>query len=271
MEPLAAPQPGFQAGPQERIPAGFQPVAQPAPLDRIVLYFHGGGYVLGSLKSSLLLCVPLAEALALPVCMFEYRLAPEHPYPAALEDALSVYHWLRSSGYQNEQIVFLGDSAGGGLALATAMALRDRGEPLPAALLLYSPWTDLTNSSASHRTNAGRDVMLTTDMLQRWARLYAGSRPLEEPYISPRFGTFAGLPPMLVQVDESEILLDDSRLVADAARAAGVPVELEIWQGLWHVWPAVGNMIPETTLSFQRIQDFLSRILNYTKTSTGML
>ncbi|MCA1949345.1 MAG: alpha/beta hydrolase [Treponema sp.] len=235
-----------------------------SPQGPIVLYFHGGVYVLGSIESSLLLCAPLAEALSLPMFLFEYRLAPEHPYPAALDDALAAYHWLRSSGYQGEQIVFLGDSAGGGLALAAAMALRDRDEPLPGALLLYSPWTDLTNSSDSHRTNAGRDVMLTTGMLQRWARSYAGSRPLDDPYISPRFGSFKDLPPILIQVDESEIFLDDSRSVADAARAAGVPVELEIWQGLWHVWPAVGTMIPETMLSFQRIKDFLSPFLKYT-------
>ena len=234
-------------------PAG----AAPGP---VLLYMHGGGYVTGSIASSLMISMPLAEALSIPLFAFDYRLAPEYPYPAALEDALLAYHWLLSQGYNAQDIILLGDSAGGGLALATAMALRDEGEPLPAGLVLFSPWTDLTNTSPSHTAHANRDVMLTTAQLNRWAEAYAGDTPRDEPYISPRFGTFTGLPPLLIQVDESEILLDDSHSVADAARSAGVDVSLIVWQGLWHVWPAVGPMLPETLAAYEEISTFLKKL-----------
>lgn len=224
--------------------------------DRVILYVHGGGYVTGSIEASLMITMPLVAALSVPIFAFDYRLAPEHPYPAALEDTLLAYHWLISEGYKAEHIMLLGDSAGGGLALAAAMTLRDEGEPMPAGLVLFSPWTDLSNSGASHRTNAQRDVMLSTAQLERWAEAYAGTTPRDEPYLSPRFGSFMGLPPMLIQVDESEILLDDSRAVAEAAQSAGAMVTLKVWQGLWHVWPAVGTALPETAESYELIKDW---------------
>jgi len=238
--------------------AWFRPTdAAPGP---VILYMHGGGYVTGSIASSLMISLPLAEALSIPLFTFDYRLAPEHPYPAALEDALLAYHWLIAQGYRSQDIIFLGDSAGGGLALATAMALRDEGEPLPAGLVLLSPWTDLTNTSPSHTANANRDVMLTSAQLNRWAEAYAGDTPRDEPYISPRFGNFAGLPPLFIQVDDSEILLDDSRSVAEAARSAGVNVSLQVWQGLWHVWHAVGPMLPETLAAYEEISGFIKKL-----------
>ncbi len=244
----------FDAMPLARI------VPQPSRSGPVILYFHGGGYVTGSIGSSLMISMPLAEALALPVVVFEYRLSPENPYPAAREDALLAYHWLISEGCSPENLIMLGDSAGGGLALATAMALRDAGERGPAALVLLSPWTDLTNSSPSHRTNADRDVMLTTSQLESWALCYAGKTPRDDPAVSPRFGNFTGLPPILIQVDESEILLDDSRSVAESARAAGVPQSLQVWQGLWHVWPAVGPLLPETDAAYKEIGLFLKSL-----------
>ncbi len=224
---------------------------------RVVLYLHGGGYVTGSIESYLMLCVPLARALGLRVVVPEYRLAPEHPYPAALEDVLKAYRGLLARGYSGSDIVLAGDSAGGGLCLATALSLRDSGDPMPAAVICLSPWADLSNSGASHAANAKSEVLLDTATLDRWAALYAGGARLEDPYLSPVRGDFRGLPPLLIQVDRGEILLDDSRTVAEKARAAGVDLSLSVWDGLWHVWPALGDLVPESGAAFAEARTFL--------------
>lgn len=224
---------------------------------RVVLYLHGGGYVTGSIESYLMLCVPLARALGLRVVVPEYRLAPEHPYPAALQDALAAFRGLPAEGYSGSGIVLAGDSAGGGLCLAAALSLRDSGEPMPAALLCLSPWADLSDSGASHAANVKSEVLLDTGTLDTWASLYAGGARLDDPYLSPVRGNFRGLPPLLIQVDRGEILLDDSRAVAEKAAAAGVDASLSVWDGLWHVWPALGDLVPESGAAFAEMREFL--------------
>jgi len=240
-------------------------VSPARPVDgRVVLYLHGGGYVTGSIDASLMLCVPMARALGLKLALPEYRLAPEHPFPAALDDALKAYRWLlaetRARGGTAADIVLAGDSAGGGLALATVQALRDSGEALPSAVLCLSPWADLTHSGASHEANAASDVLLTTEMLKLWASYYAGATALDDPLVSPAFADFSGFPPMLIQVDNDEVLLDDSLRVERAARAAGVDARLRRWDGLWHVWPALGDLIPESRKAFEEMSRFLASL-----------
>ena len=224
---------------------------------RVVLYLHGGGYVTGSIESYGMLCVPLARALGLRVIVPEYRLAPEHPYPAALQDALSAYRSLRALGYSGSDIVLAGDSAGGGLCLAAALSLRGSGDPAPAAVICLSPWADLSNSGASHASNAKSEALLDTGDLDRWAALYAGGARREDPYVSPVNGDFRGFPPLLIQVDRGEILLDDSTALAEKAEAAGVDVILRVWDGLWHVWPALGDLVPESAAAFAEMREFL--------------
>jgi acetyl esterase/lipase len=235
------------------------PLAQAGPLaGKILLHFHGGGYVSGSIDAHLLMCIPMARDLGIDLLLPEYRLAPESPFPAALEDALAAHRWLLAQGYAAKDIFFSGDSAGGGLALAAAFELRDRGEALPAAIVCISPWADLTNSGSSHVENARAEVLLSTQTLAEWALCYAGPEKLREPLVSPVFGVFGGLPPLLIQVGSEDILLSDSLLLAQKARAAGVPVKLSVWKGLWHVWHVFGNLLPESKLAFAEMAAFLA-------------
>lgn len=224
---------------------------------RVILYLHGGGYVSGSIVAYLMLCVPMAKTLGTGIFLPEYRLAPEDPFPAALEDALKAYRWLLARGYRAGDIVVAGDSAGGGLSLALVQALREAGEALPAALVCLSPWADLTHSNASHRDNADRELLLDTGMLSLWASYYAAGTDLVNPFVSPVFADYRGFPPLYILVGGDELLLDDARSVAERAAAAGVDVELSVWDELWHVWPILGSLIPESRLAFEAIQRFL--------------
>jgi len=232
---------------------------QPVDADekQVVLHLHGGGYVTGSIGAYLMLCIPMAKALRTRIILPEYRLAPEHPFPAALDDALKAYRWLLAQGYAGSSIILSGDSAGGGLCLATVQALRDAGDPLPGAVLCMSPWTDLTHASQSHKDNIRSEVLLRTDMLKLWASYYAGTADLKNPLISPAFADFRGFPPLLILVDRGEILFDDARMVAERAKAAGVQVTLSVWDGLWHVWPIVGALVPESGQAFDEMARFL--------------
>ncbi len=232
-----------------------------ADVKRVILHLHGGGYVTGSIGAYLMLCIPMAKSLRTRIILPEYRLAPEHPFPAALEDALKAYRWLLAQGYTGSSIVLSGDSAGGGLCLATVQALRDAGEPLPGAVLCLSPWTDLTHSSQSHKDNIRSEVLLRTEMLTLWASYYAGSADLRDPLISPVFADFKGFPPLLILVDRGEILLDDARTIAERAKAAGVQVTLSVWDELWHVWPIVGDLVPESGMAFDEMARFLGEKL----------
>lgn len=227
---------------------------------RVLLYLHGGGYVTGFIDSSLMLCVPMARELGLRLVLPEYRLAPEHPFPAAIDDALKAYRWLLAEGYSPGEIALAGDSAGGGLCLAVIQAIRDSGGPVPAAALCLSPWADLTHSGRSHAENAATDPLLHLGMLKLWASYYSGGAELSDPLISPVFADFTGFPPLLLQVDSGELLLDDSLAIAERARAAGVDARLIRREGLWHVWPALGDLIPESGQAFRAMREFLSSI-----------
>lgn len=249
----------------ERVDIDGLPAAwiRPAGADqnKVILYLHGGGYVSGSIDSHLMLCLPMAQTLKMNLLLPEYRLAPEDPFPAALEDALAAYRWLLAHGTGPGDIIICGDSAGGGLSVATALALRDAVESVPAAVVCISPWADLTHQGQSHLTKAETEAVLKTEVLKEWALCYTDEANLTNPLVSPVCADFHGLPPLLIQVGSEEILLDDARLLAEKAKADGVDVTLRIWEGMWHVWPALGNLIPESRQAFEEIGQFLNGVI----------
>lgn len=224
---------------------------------RIVLYLHGGGYNAGSITSHLPLTSNIALATKARVLAIDYRLAPEHPFPAAVEDALAAYRWLLKESSQARHIVVAGDSAGGGLTLSLLLSLREKKLPLPAAAVCLSPWTDLTCTGESWTANAKVDFMLKKGSTFNAARLYAGEADLRTPLASPLYADLAGLPPMLIQVGSEEVLLSDSTLIAEKARSAGVDVTLENWKGMQHVWQYTASMIPEARQAVTRIGEFI--------------
>jgi acetyl esterase/lipase len=224
-------------------------------LERAILYLHGGGYTLGSIATHRFLMQAIGQATGARVLGVDYRLAPENPFPAAVEDAVSAWRWMLEHGLVATRCAIAGDSAGGGLTLATLIALRDRGMPLPGATALLSPWTDLTGSGASVRTKAAEDPMVTQAMLGRMAAAYAAD-DLRHRLASPLFADLAALPPMLIQVGSAEILLDDSTRLAERARAAGTEVELETWPDMVHVFQAFPSLA-EAGQAIARIGEFV--------------
>lgn len=226
-----------------------------------LLYLHGGGYNGGSPRSHGELAVRLARAAGMAAVVPEYRLAPEHPFPAALEDALTTYRWLleRHDG-DASAIAVAGDSAGGGLAVAICLALRDEGEPLPLALALLSPWVDLTCSSPSWEQEFEADAVLDPS-LEIAAERYLNGLDARDPLASPLFADLVGLPPMLIQVGTQEVLYDDAVALADRATRAGLEVELEIGEELIHVWQLF-PITPEAIAATARIGRFLAAHAN---------
>jgi acetyl esterase/lipase len=232
---------------------------------RGILYLHGGGYVIGSPTTHRGLAGHLAIASRARVLLIDYRLAPEHPFPAALEDARAAYRFLLDQGFDPRRIAIGGDSAGGGLTLATALSLRDSGTPLPAALFLISPWTDQTFSGDSVQSRAGRDPLLQPYSSDWMVETYAGSYPLTHPYISPLFADLRGLPPTFIQVGSEEILFDDSARLEAKLKEAGAPVELEVWEGMWHVFQAFVPYVPEAQEAILHIGSFIERLFEEKK------
>lgn len=213
--------------------------------DAALLYLHGGGYVVGTPTTGAALAVNIAQQSGMKVFSPDYRLAPEHPFPAALDDAVAVYRGMLDAGLSPERIGVAGDSAGGGLGLALVVALRDAGLPVPGALGLVSPWADLTGGGDSVLTLAGCDpVFPEPPQLFAFAEAYAADTPLADPRISPLNGNLTGLPPMLIQAGSREILLSDATRLAHKAQNAGVDVTLEVWDGMWHVFNMFAN-VPE--------------------------
>jgi acetyl esterase/lipase len=208
----------------------------------VILYFHGGAYVVGSINTHRQFIGRLVEAAGCEGLAVNYRLAPEHPFPAALEDALTAFRWLLDQNYDPGQIVLAGDSSGGGLALATLVALRESSLPLPAGAVCISPWTDLAITGMSIQTKARFDFVLTPESLPRYAGFYAGDQDVRDPLISPLYADFSDLPPLYILVGEDEILLDDATRLAAKAREAGVIVTLDIWEGMFHVFPLVPGL-----------------------------
>jgi acetyl esterase/lipase len=220
-----------------------------------VLYLHGGGYVLGSLDTHREMMARVSGATQARVLGIDYRLAPEHPYPAALDDAVAGYRWLLERGLEPTRLLIAGDSAGGGLTVATLVKLRELGVPRPAAGVLFSPWTDLTGSGDSVRTRAAADPMIRPEMLATLAAHYHAATPASHPLVSPLFADLGGLPPLLVQVGEDEILLDDATRLAARAQAAGVTVELTVWSGAFHVFQMFPQL-PEAAEALAQVARF---------------
>jgi epsilon-lactone hydrolase len=212
---------------------------------RTIIALRGGGYCLGSLASNRHFGGLLAEVSGSRVLSVGYRNAPEHPFPAALDDVLDTYRWLLATGTDPAPVAIAGNSAGGGLALSVLLALRDAGDPLPAAAIALSPWTDLAATGESLRTNAATEVLLDPVHLPATAALYVDTEHLCHPYVSPLYGDLTGLPPLLVQASTSEILLDDATRLADRARGAGVDVTLHLADGVPHVWHLFADALPE--------------------------
>jgi len=225
--------------------------------DHVVLYLHGGGYVLGGPSTHRLLVARLARACDGQGLTVDYRLGPEHPYPAALDDAVSAYRWLLETGVAPAKIVIAGDSAGGGLTAATLVALRDAGVTLPAAAVCISPWTDLTLTAPSMTSKAASDPMVSRETLAPMAEAYLGGTDPATPLVSPVFAELAGLPPLLIHVGGREVLLDDATRLAERARAAGVEVTLEQWDEMIHVWHAFSPIITEADDAVAKIGTFV--------------
>jgi acetyl esterase/lipase len=245
----------------EAVSAGGVPaewiVPPNAANDRVILYLHGGGYVMGSINTHRAMIARIARASEAKALALNYRMAPEDPFPTAVDDATAAYRWLLAQGYKPGKIVISGDSAGGGLTLATLLALRDAGTPLPAAAVPISPWADLEGTGASVETRAAADPMVDKAGLLRMAQMYAGDSDPKNPLISPIYADYKGLPPMLIQVGDAEILLDDSTRVAERARAAGIKVELEAWPEMFHVWHVFAKILPEGQQAIDRIGEYV--------------
>jgi monoterpene epsilon-lactone hydrolase len=224
---------------------------------RVVLYLHGGGYVIGSPRSHRHLAAAIAGAARASALLLDYRLAPEHPYPAAVEDATAAYRWLLDRAVAPGRIVIAGDSAGGGLTVATLLALREAGVPLPAAGVCISPWVDLTCGGDSYRTKAAADPIVTRAGVAQMAQAYLGATPPRTPLASPLFADLRGLPPLLIHVGSEEVLLDDARLLAERARAAGVEVTLEVYDRMIHVWHWFLPMLDEAQSAVEAIGRFV--------------
>ncbi len=225
--------------------------------DAALLYLHGGGYVIGSPDTHRNITAHLAQRLGCAVLSLDYGLAPERPHPAAVNDAVAAYRWLLGHGFSASRLAIAGDSAGGGLTLAALMKLRDDGIALPAAAVPISPWTDMTLSGATMRTMAGQDPLCNAEGLGRMAKWFVGDGDASDPYASPVFGDFVGLPPLLIQVGEIETLRDDAVRVERAAIAAGVACELEIFPEMIHVFQAFVGMVPEADGALDKIGVFL--------------
>ena len=223
----------------------------------VILYLHGGGYVAGSAATHRPITAALARLARRRVFSLDYRLAPEHPFPAALEDAVAAYEWVLSRGIAPGQVVIAGDSAGGGLTVATLLALRERGLPRPAGGVCISPWVDLTNSAPSYTSKAAVDPIVTQEGIGLMTRAYIGTGDPKQPLVSPLYADLRSLPPLLIHVGSDEVLLDDAVGLAERARAAGVDVKLEEWPAMIHVWHWFLPMLDEAERAIAGIGVFV--------------
>ncbi|MGE0287398.1 MAG: alpha/beta hydrolase [Bradyrhizobium sp.] len=232
-----------------------------APTDRVIVYFHGGGFRIGSIASHLDLIARIAAASGFRTLAIDYRLAPEHRFPAALEDAVAALEWLGGQGYDAAHIALAGDSAGGNLVLASMLELRRRGRELPVAAALMSPWTDLAATGASYETRAKGDPIHQRSMILALAKNYLGEDgDPRDPLVSPLYADLAGLPPLLIQAGDLETVRDDSTMLAERASAAGVEVELQVWDGMIHVFQMFPE-IPQAGEAVAAVAAFLRRHL----------
>jgi monoterpene epsilon-lactone hydrolase len=229
------------------------------PVDpaKLMVLLHGGGFSTGSCKTHREMAARISLAAKIPVLVVDYSLAPENPFPAAVDDVVRVYKWLtKVDAMRPSRIVLAGDSAGGGLAIQVLLALREAGEVLPGAVVLMSPWLDLSMSGESMESRAGVDPMTTRNDLLSAAKLYIGDRDPKDPRISPVFADLHKLPPTLIQVGDHEVLLSDAVRFAERAKAAGVEVTLDVWPEMWHVFQGWAATLPEAQAALSKISEF---------------
>ena len=226
---------------------------------RVVLYLHGGGYIIGSPRTHRPLMAELSQASKGRVLGLDYRLAPEHPFPAPVEDSVSAYRWLLSEGYDPARIAVAGDSAGGGLTVAMMVQARYLGLPMPGAAVCISPWVDMEGLGESMETRAAADPMVGKENLLVLAKTYLGGSNPRAPLAAPLYADLRGLPPMLIQVGDAEVLLDDSTRLAGIAREAGVEVEMDVWDDMIHVWHLFAPILPEGKQAISQAGEFIKK------------
>jgi acetyl esterase/lipase len=227
--------------------------------DIIILYLHGGGYCIGSINTHRSMVSFLSKYAKAKALLIDYRLAPEHPFPAAVEDAMAAYCWLLDEGHSPEKLVIAGDSAGGGLTVATMLNLKETGKPLPAVGVCLSPWVDMEAIGESAKTKADIDPMVHREPLLNMASAYLGGADPKTPLAAPIYADLKGLPPLLIQVGTAEILLDDANRLAERAKAAGMEVNLEVWDDMVHVWQFFAAIVPEGRKAVEGISAFIRK------------
>ncbi len=233
--------------------------APEADAGRAVLYLHGGGYVIGSINTHRSLAARLSRASKARVLVIDYRLAPEHPHPTAVDDSVAAYRWMLTEGMKPARIAVAGDSAGGGLTVATLVAIRDAKLPLPGAGACLSPWVDLEGIGESMTTKADVDPIVQKAGLLQMAAAYLGGKDPRTPLAAPLYADLSGLPPLLIQVGTAETLLDDASRLAERARKAGVTVSYEPWESMIHVWHLFAPMLDEAQQAIDRIGEFVRK------------
>ncbi|MHB8381699.1 MAG: alpha/beta hydrolase [Candidatus Binataceae bacterium] len=233
-------------------------VAAPnADAGRAILYLHGGGYVIGSINTHRAISGRISRAAKARVLLIDYRLAPEHPFPAAVDDSIAAYRYMLAQGIRPGRLAIAGDSAGGGLTLATLIAIKDAKLPMPAAGVGLSPWVDMEAIGASMTTKADADPIVQKDGLLKMAAAYLGGKDPRTPLAAPLYADLSGLPPLLIQVGTAETLLDDSTRLAERARKSGVTVTLEPWENMIHVWQMFAPMLDEGQQAIDKIGAFV--------------
>jgi|TARA_B100000809_G_scaffold228805_1_gene242040 acetyl esterase/lipase len=225
--------------------------------NRVILYLHGGGYLFGSVRTHRVMLAHMARAAKARVLALDYRLAPEIPFPAPVEDSVAAYRWLQDQGISPQKIVLGGDSAGGGLVVAALVALRSVGEPMAAAGVCISAWADMESTGQSMTTNAEADPSVSKERLLKIAKVYLAGKDPRAPLASPVHADLTGLPPLLLQVGSIEVLLDDSTMLKTRAKEAGVSVEMEVWDDMPHVWHHYAPILPEARKAIGKIGEFV--------------
>ena len=233
--------------------------AEGASESRVVLYFHGGGYIIGSPRTHRAMLAELSQASGARVLALDYRLAPEHPFPAPVEDSVATYRWLLGEGFDPARTAVAGDSAGGGLTVSALVQLRYLGLPLPAAGVCISPWVDMEGLGESMETRAEVDPMVGKENLMVSAKTYLGGADPRAPLAAPLYADLRGLPPILIQVGDAEVLLDDSTRLAGVAREAGVEVQMDVWDDMIHVWHLFAPILPEAKQAISQAGEFIRK------------
>lgn len=246
-------------GPGGPIPAEWLSFGR-ADRRRVILYLHGGAYIMGSPRTHRMITTALARMSGMRVLVPDFRLAPEHPVPAGIEDTVAVYSWLLAQGYDPAGIALVGESSGGGQCFATLIALNQRGFPPPACVVAFSPWVDLTMSGGSVRTNAKREKMLPVERAEEVVGYYIGDSDPTDPVASPLFDEGA-TPPVLIQASRAEILLDDAVRMSERLDSCGADVTLELWENTPHAWQFFGGLVPESREALEKAVAFLKRHL----------